>query len=132
MIILVLTINIISIYLFLLMFRETKMCTKWTHLCYYIFIAFDFFYFITTTNSFTLNKSFSRKDNCLIIFKARFNILRFTQQISEKSDTASSVQTFKDSSYSTTSYASSSQQQRYQKTSQKSQNNVINKVDSLF
>jgi len=53
--------------------------------------------------------------------------------MSEKSDTTSSVQTMKDSSYSTSSFASSSQQQIYQKTiaSKQSQNvssNVTSKV----
>merc|ERR1719188_206040 len=42
--------------------------------------------------------------------------------ISEKSDTASSVQTLKDSNYSTSSYASSSQHVKQQKIAQKSQN----------
>merc|ERR1712223_1160920 len=42
--------------------------------------------------------------------------------ISEKSDTASSVQTLKDSNYSTSSFASSSQHQKQQKMIQKSQN----------
>merc|ERR1719328_853290 len=42
--------------------------------------------------------------------------------ISEKSDTASSVQTLKDSNYSTSSYASSSQRVKQQKIAQKSQN----------
>merc|ERR1719414_993475 len=42
--------------------------------------------------------------------------------ISEKSDTASSVQTLKDSNYSTSSFASSSQHQKQQKIIQKSQN----------
>ena len=52
--------------------------------------------------------------------------------MSEKSDTASSVQTFReDSSYSTGSFASSSKQQRYQKSTHKSQtmaSNATNKV----
>ena len=52
--------------------------------------------------------------------------------MSEKSDTASSVQTFReDSSYSTGSVASSSKQQRYQKSTHKSQtmaSNATNKV----
>jgi hypothetical protein len=98
-----------------------------------ILLYFCFLVYHNSKHFFTLSKSFSWKNNCLIIIKARFNILRFSQQISEKSDTASSVQTLKDSSYSTTSYASSSsQQQRYQKTTNKSQNNVMNKVYWFF
>ena len=75
-----------------------------------------------------ITKTFFLYSNMLV--SVSYNV----KQMSEKSDTTSSVQTMKDSSYSTSSFASSSQQQIYQKTiaSKQSQNvssNVTSKVN---